>query len=257
MELDSAVLARQAATLRGLHRGDAPLVLPNAWDVPSARSVAAAGFPAVATTSGGIAAMLGYPDGQAISAGEMFAAVQRIAAAVDVPVTADLEAGYGLPAVELVERLLTAGAVGCNLEDTDRDGGGRSLVATEDHAARIAAVKAAGRAAGVDLVVNARVDVYARQVEPALELALERGRAYVEAGADCVFPILVRDEDHIAALVTALGTVNVYWRAGWPSIERLTELGVRRVSFGSGIHRAATDHVDDVVRRIKGGTYEG
>ena len=256
METESSVLAQRADTLRALHAGDSPLVLPNAWDVPSARSVEAAGFPAVATTSGGIAATLGYPDGQVIPAGEMFAAVERIASAVDVPVSADVEAGYGLPATELVERLLTAGAVGLNLEDSDRSGE-QLLVAADVHAARIAEVKAAASAAGVDVVVNARVDVYARQVEPALELALQRGKAYMEAGADCVFPILVRDEDHIAALVAALGTINVYWRKGWPSIARLAELGVRRISFGSGIHRAAADHVDDVVRRIQNGTYEG
>src|SRR5438270_9900797 len=108
MASESADLATQADELRALHHSDHPLVLPNAWDVPSARSVEAAGFPAVATTSGGIAATLGYPDGQAISADEMFAAVARLAAAVTVPVTADIEAGYGLPAPELVDRLLAA-----------------------------------------------------------------------------------------------------------------------------------------------------
>ena len=200
--------------------------------------------------------MLGYPDGEAMPADVMFGAIARIASAVEVPVTADVEAGYGLPAGELVEQLLAAGAVGLNLEDSDRRGD-QPLVATDVHAARIADVKAAALAAGVDLVVNARVDVYARQVEPALESALERGRAYADAGADCVFPILVRDEDHIAALVAAVGTVNVYWRRGWPSIARLAQLGVRRISFGSGIQRAAANHVDDIVRRIKDGTYDG
>jgi 2-methylisocitrate lyase-like PEP mutase family enzyme len=256
MEFESGDLARRADALRALHHADQPLVVPNAWDVPSARSVEAAGFAAVATTSGGVAASLGHPDGQAISADQMFAAVARIAAAVSVPVSADVEAGYGLPASELVDRLLSAGAVGLNLEDSDRDGD-EPLVAPEVHAARVAAVKDAARAAGVDVVVNARVDVYARRVEPALESALERGRAYVDAGADCVFPILVRDEDHISALVAALGPINVLWRKGWPSITRLAELGVRRVSFGSGIHRAAVDHVDEVLRRIRAGDYEG
>lgn len=250
MESESGVLATKAETLRSLHHGESPLVLPNAWDVSSARSVEAAGFPAVATTSGGIAAALGYPDGEVMPADLMLAAVGRIAAAVDLPVTADLEAGYGLAGSELVERLLATGAVGLNFEDSDRHGD-QPLVPTEEHAARIADVRAAARAAGVDVVINARVDVYARQVEPALERALERGRAYVDAGADCVFPILVRDEEHIAALVSALGTVNVYWRSGWPSIARLTELGVRRISFGSGIQRAAAAFVDDAVRRIK------
>ncbi|MEY2420325.1 MAG: hypothetical protein QOI95_392 [Acidimicrobiaceae bacterium] len=256
MNFDSSVLAKQAQALRALHHDAAPLILPNAWDVPSARSVEAAGFPAVATTSAGIAAALGYADGETIPANEMFSAIGRIASAVAVPVTADVESGYGLSATWLVERLLSAGAVGLNLEDTDHRSD-RPLVATEVHAARIAEVKAAARSAGVDVVVNARVDVYARQLEPALELALERGTAYVEAGADCVFPILVREEDHIAALVATVGTINVYWRKGWPSITRLADLGVRRISFGSGIHRAAVNHVDELVQRIKGGTYEG
>jgi 2-methylisocitrate lyase-like PEP mutase family enzyme len=252
MAFDFGVLARHAETLRALHHTDEPLVLPNAWDVPSARSVEPAGFPAVATTSAGVAATLGYPDGQVIPADVMFSAIARIAAAVEVPVTADVEAGYGLGAPELIERLLTAGAVGLNLEDSDRDGD-ESLVPVETHAQRVADVKAAGRAAGVDVVVNARVDVYVRQAEPALELALERATAYVEAGADCVFPILVRDEDDIVALVAASGTVNVYWREGWPSIARLGELGVRRISFGSGVHREAVDHIDEFLRGIKRG----
>jgi 2-methylisocitrate lyase-like PEP mutase family enzyme len=256
MAFASPVLEAQADILRELHHGDAPLVLPNAWDVPSACSVEAAGFSAVATTSGGIAAMLGYPDGEAIPVDEMFGTIARIASAVAVPVTADVEAGYGLPAAELVDRLLAAGAVGLNLEDSNR-AGDEPLVSAEIHATRIAEVKAAGRAAGVDIVVNARVDVYAREVEPSLDLAVARGTAYAEAGADCVFPILVRDEHHIRALVDALHTVNVLWRKGWPSIARLTELGVARISFGSGIHRAAVNQVDDVVRRIQQQEYEG
>jgi 2-methylisocitrate lyase-like PEP mutase family enzyme len=256
MEYDAGVLAEKAERLRALHHGDRPLVMPNAWDVASARSVETAGFAAVATTSGGVASSLGYPDGEAIPSDLMFAAVGRIAAAVDVPVTADIEAGYGLPAPELVEGVLHAGAVGINLEDSDRRGD-LPLVPTAVHAERVAAVKEAARAARVDIVVNARVDVYVRGVEPALELALERGRAYTDAGADCVFPILVRDEEHIAALVAALGTVNVLWRKGWPSLARLADLGVRRVSFGSGIHRSSIDHLDRVLTSIKDGTFEG
>jgi 2-methylisocitrate lyase-like PEP mutase family enzyme len=253
---DSAVLAEKAERLRSLHHAEAPLVLPNAWDVASARSVEAAGFPAVATTSAGVAAALGYADGDSMPADVMFGAVQRIAEAVAVPVTADVEAGYQLPASELVDRLLAAGAVGLNFEDTDHHGDD-VLVATEVQAARIAALREAARVAGVDVVVNARVDVYARQVEPALDTALERGAAYVEAGADCVFPILVRDEEHIKRLAAALGTINVYWRRGWPSFARLADLGVRRISFGSGIQRAAAAFVDDVAAQIKAGTYDG
>jgi 2-methylisocitrate lyase-like PEP mutase family enzyme len=256
MASDTAVLAQKAGLLRSLHHAETPLVVPNAWDVVSARSVEAAGFPAVATTSAGIAAVLGYADGDSMPADAMFAAVQRISEAVDVPVTADVEAGYQLPAGELVERLLAAGAVGLKFEDTYHHGD-KVLVATDVQATRIAALREAAGAAGVDVVVNARVDVYARQVEPALDTALERGEAYVEAGADCVFPILVRDEEHIGALAAALGTINVYWRRGWPSLARLADLGVRRISFGSGIQRSAAAYVDDVVTQIKAGTYEG
>ena len=247
---------RRADTLRALHQGDTPLVLPNAWDVPSARSIEAAGFPAIATTSGGIASAFGYPDGEVMPFELMFAAIERIAGAVEVPVTPDVETGYGLALDELVERLLAAGAVGLNLEDTDRHGD-QVLVPTEVHAARVNGVRAAARAEGVDVVINARVDVYARKVEPALDVALERGRAYLEAGADCVYPILIRDEDHITALVAALGTINVYWGRGWPTLARLAELGVRRISFGSGIQRSTVAFVDDVVGRVRDGTYEG
>ncbi len=217
-------LSSLAGTLRGLHRPGDPLLLPNAWDVTSSRALDATGFPVVATTSGGVAASLGYPDGERIPAEEMFAAVGRIARAVDVPVIADIEAGFGLGPIELVQRLLAAGAVGCNLEDSDHGARG-SLVGAEQQAERLAAVKAAGLDAGVDLVVNARVDVFLGAGEPPahrLDEAVRRARLYVAAGADCVFPIGLADEQTVAAFVAGVDRpVNILWRAGSPALRRL------------------------------------
>jgi 2-methylisocitrate lyase-like PEP mutase family enzyme len=153
--------------------------------------------------------------------------------------------------------MLEAGVVGLNLEDTDHRGRD-VLVAAEAHAERVAAVKQAGRAAGVDLVVNARVDVHLRQVgEPGSRLAeaLLRARLYREAGADCVYPIGVDDEATIAALVSgAGGPVNMMFRRGTPSVARLGELGVARVTFGSGIMRAALAAVRDMAEGLRAGS---
>ena len=222
--------------LRSLHVPGTPLVLPNAWDAPSARAVVAAGFPVVATSSAAVAESLGYEDHEGAPADEVFAATARIAAAVfpDVPVTADVESGYGLAPAEVAERLLAAGASGCNLEDTDHRGAS-VLADPAEQAARLAAVRAA---AGGDLVINARIDTYARQVG-GLPETIDRARRYLDAGADCVYPILLADEAEIAALVEALpgAAVNVLQRPGAPSNARLAELGVARISYGSGIYR--------------------
>ncbi|MDV9193652.1 isocitrate lyase/phosphoenolpyruvate mutase family protein, partial [Streptomyces sp. SR27] len=181
----------RTATLRALHRdrpADDPLVLPGPWDAVSARVFEAAGFPALATPSAGIAASLGHEDG-ATPAAEMFAAVARIVRAVSVPVTADLEGGYGLAPAELVDRVRESGAVGVNLEDTGPDG---RLQDPRAHADRLAEVRAA---AGPGLFLNARVDTYIRGVaEPAAD-ALVRARLYAEAGADCVYPIAAPPAD--------------------------------------------------------------
>ena len=235
-------LAARAEQLRALHHGAQPLLLPNAWDAASARAVVEAGFPAVATTSSGVAASLGWPDGQQVPPDEMFAAVARIARAVEAPVTADIEGGYGLPPEALVERLLGAGAVGCNLEDSDHGRPG-TLLDAEDQARRIAAVKAAARAAGVDVVLNARIDVVLREVgepEGRLPETIRRARLYVQAGADCVFPIVVKDEASIRTLLDAVTTpLNILALPGAPAASRLGEMGVARISFGGGLHKAA------------------
>lgn len=245
----------RAELLRALHHGDQPLVLPNVWDAASAKIVAAAGFPAVATASAAVAESLGYPDHEGAPVDEMFAAAGRIAGAVDVPVTADVEAGYGLSPAELVRRLIEIGAVGCNLEDSDHWAGG--LVRAETQANRLAALRDAATAAGVSLVINARVDVFIQEwggEDDRLPEAIRRGRLYLEAGADCVYPILASDAETIGALTAELkGPVNVLSRPGAPSLERLAELGVARVSYGPGVHRATMAAMRQLVATIAGG----
>lgn len=245
--------AERAAALRALHRPGDPLVLPNVWDAASARVVARAGFPAVATSSGAVAAVLGHEDGERMPVAEALDAVARVAAAVTVPVTADVERGYGLPPEELVRRVAATGAVGINLEDT-RPGAG-VMVDPEEQADLLAGVRQAARAAGLDLVVNARVDVYLRGgAGPGERLAEahRRARRYREAGADCVYPIGLAEPDAIRELA-AEGPVNVLFRPGVPAPAELAALGVARISFGSGPHRAVMAYFGALVAEVAAG----
>ena len=239
--------------LRSLHVPGDPLLLTNAWDAASARRFAELGAPAIATTSGGVARALGFDDGQNTPVDEMLDAVGRITAVVDVPVTADMEAGYDLPAVELAERLLATGAVGLNFEDSDHAHPG-TLVPAEDHAERIAVLAQAG------LLVNARIDVHLNGVgdpQTRMDEALRRAALYLEAGAGCVFPILLDDEVDLGAFVAAAGgPVNALLYSGSPSLSRLRELGVARVSVGSGLASAALDHAAGIARALLGGDDE-
>ncbi|MGW0782104.1 isocitrate lyase/PEP mutase family protein [Streptomyces sp. NPDC002913] len=239
------------SVFRALHHGRPtgdPLVLPGPWDVPSALAFEDAGFPALATPSAGIAASLGHADGRTPPA-EMFAAVARIARAVSVPVSADVEAGYGLAPDELVERLLEAGAVGCNLEDSV-DG---VLVDPLRQADRLAEVRAA---AGGRLFVNARVDTYIHGDPAATDVAgdtVARARLYAEAGADCVYPIMAPGEvlPRVAAAVpvplNALGSPD-----GPGAARRLGKLGAARITFGPQLQRAAAQAVRGLADRLLG-----
>ncbi|MGC1214453.1 MAG: isocitrate lyase/phosphoenolpyruvate mutase family protein [Micromonospora sp.] len=247
--------ADRAATLRALHRPGDPLILPNAWDAGSARAVVAAGFPAVATSSGAVAAALGHADGEAAPVGEMLDAVARVAAAVDVPVTADLERGYGLRPAELVERLLATGAVGCNIEDSDPRT--HELYDAEEQADLLAGIRAAAGAAGADLVLNARVDVFLRaagRAEDRLAEAVRRARSYRAAGADCVYPIVLGEPQAIRTLVSDVDVpVNVLARPGTPALAQLAGLGVARISFGSGVYAAAHARTVEMLAAIRAG----
>ncbi|MFD9890621.1 isocitrate lyase/phosphoenolpyruvate mutase family protein [Amycolatopsis sp. NPDC059027] len=242
-----------ARTLRELHVPGTPLVLPNAWDVDTARLVEQAGFPVVATSSVAVAAALGYPDGEAAPAEEMFAAAARIARAVSVPVTVDAESGYGLAAPELAERLLATGAVGLNFEDTDHSAG--SPRPLDVQAKRVADLRAA---AGDALVINARVDVFlgAEDESAVLDDAIARGKAYLAAGADCVYPILVRSPDVLGEFVRAVtpGAVNAAAVPGGPDLAALAKLGVARISLGAGLWKHTQAHIRSVLTALSAGT---
>jgi 2-methylisocitrate lyase-like PEP mutase family enzyme len=228
-------VASKAAELRRLHAGPAILVLVNIWDVASARTVAALpGCRAIATGSWPIAASLGVPDGEVLSREEMLAVAGRIADAVDLPVTADLEAGYGAtPAdvAETIRRAIALGIAGCNLEDGQRP--------LPEAVARVAAACKAADADNVGFVVNARLDMTVRD-ERELDEAADRAQAFVDVGAACVYPIALSDPDLIREFVQRVGApVNVLGRPGGPAVGHLEELGVARVSFGPGPQGAA------------------
>lgn len=257
-------MSATAAALRDLHHGRAPgdpLVLPGPWDAASARVFADAGFRALATPSAGIAACLGHADGQT-PPDEMFAAVARIVRAVDIPVSADVEAGYGLGAAELVDRLLEAGAVGCNLEDTDHATG--ALRDPREQADYLAQVRAA---AGDDLVINARIDTYLHGVrggdgtagdgtagdggKARKDDAIHRGRRYAEAGADCVYPIAA-PPPVLGELAAAIGLpLNAIALPDGPSPRALGTLGATRITFGPGLQQRAMAAVRETAQELR------
>jgi len=254
--------ARKADQLRKLHGGPRILVFPNAWDVASARIVEELGFPAIATTSAGIAAVLGYPDGQKISRDEMLDMVARIAGAVRVPVTADLEAGYGVTIedmTETVKAMVAAGAAGMNLEDvTGNDES--SQVELPLQVEKIRAIRRVGESLGVPVVLNARTDVYLMPIGPAetrFERTVERLRAYRDAGADCLFAPGLKDGETIAKLVQALhAPLNILVTAGSPTLRELEKMGVARASTGSAAMRATLGLTRRIARELlESGTY--
>ena len=254
--------ADRAAYFRQLH-SNRPLVLPNAWDAASARVIEQAGALAIATTSAGVSWSHGRGDGQKLRREEMIQAIRYIVQTVAVPVTADIEGGYGSGSprdvAETVQALIAIGAVGINLEDSPgRDG--QVLLAPEAHAERIRAAREAARAAGGDLVINARTDVYLFQVgapETRFDAAVQRANLYRAAGADCLFVPGVIDAETIAALVRAIdGPVNIMAMPGAPSTPQLGELGVARVSVGPAIAQAALATTRRAARELlEQGTY--
>jgi 2-methylisocitrate lyase-like PEP mutase family enzyme len=253
--------ADKAERFLNLHRGDGMLVLPNAYDVVSACVLADVGFEALATTSGGCAFSLGFSDGENISRAEMAAVVGRIAGAVELPVSADMEAGYGSgpdDVAETIRATISAGAVGINIEDSTKHGP-RALIDFDLSVARIKSAREA--AAGFPMVINARTDVYsigASDDEAMFVEAARRANAYLEAGADCAFVIGVRDADLIRRLVGVIdGPLNVLAGPGTPSVEKLHSLGVKRVSLGSSFAKAALGHVKKAAEELYNhGTYE-
>lgn len=230
------ILAERCQALRSLHARPAPLVLPNAWDAGSARAVAARGFPAVATSSDGVAESIGFDDHEVAPRAEMLRAARLITASVDVPVTVDIEAGYGLRPAELARALMAAGASGCNLDDTDHAVG--ALRDPGRMAAYVRGLRAAADRLGYPLVINARVDVFLPlgggvPTTAVMDEGLRRADAYRAAGADCVFPILLEPMASIEAFVARVAApVNILARPSH-TVADLAAAGVRRISFGS------------------------
>ncbi len=242
-------IAVDAKTLRALHVPGDPLLLANIWDPVTARVVQSAGMRAIATTSAALAPVNGYEDHGRLPPEIAFGALRRITEAVTLPVTADLEDGYGLTAEDLVERLAGAGVCGLNLEDTHH--AAKTLVDADEQAQRIAAIKAAARAGGVDLVVNARIDVHFHRRTH--EEGLQRARKYRDAGADCIYPIL---ESTIPAIrdYVALGLTNVLWRPGGPRLAELAAAGVSRISVGPLFYQLMMKQLGiatDALRRLE------
>ena len=254
--MDVRVQAERAEQFRKLHHGPRMLVLPNAWDVASARILEELGYPAIATTSAGIAFSLGYPDGQRISRKEMLEVVARIAHAVRVPVTADMEAGYGTTVKEMNETakaLIAAGAIGMNLEDVTGDDES-SHVNVALQVEKIQSIRETAASLGVPLVLNARTDIYLMPIGPVetrFERTVGRLRAYRQAGADCLFAPGVRDGETIRKLVAAMaGPLNILLMPGGPSLGELEKMGVARASAGSAVMRATLSLVQRIGKEL-------
>jgi 2-methylisocitrate lyase-like PEP mutase family enzyme len=260
--MDIAIQRQKAETFRKLHDRSRILVLPNAWDVASAKIFEAAGFRAIATTSSGVANSLGYPDGEAVSRDEMLGVIARIARGLQVPLSADIEGGYapGLDALKTTIRLvIEAGAVGINLEDGMHDGS-HQLYPLEVAVDRIKAARSAADSAGVPIVINARTDVFLHAIgekSARFDHAVARANAYLAAGADCAFVPGPSDPGLIGKLDAAIhGPINVMALPGMPSAPELEKLGVARVSMGGGPARAALTTVRRLAEELfKDGTY--
>ena len=255
-------LKAKADAFRSMHHAPPILILPNAWDAVTARLFVRAGARAIATTSAGIAATLGYADGQNVPRELMLEAIARIARVVDVPVTADIESGYAPSPKDLGETIravINAGAIGFNLEDATGDAS-QPLVALEQQIERIRTAREAAENLDVPVVINARTDVYLEKVgEPASRFAetIRRLNAYREAGAHCLFVPGVTDMAVLAQLVRSVSApLNVLAGPGMPPVADLQSIGIARLSVGSGIMRAtlalARDAADELLQK---GTY--
>jgi 2-methylisocitrate lyase-like PEP mutase family enzyme len=254
---------KKAEAFRAMHIGAGAVLLPNVWDVASARIIEEAGFPAIATTSAGIAFAQGFPDGQKIPADQMIAVVAHIASAVRVPVTADVEAGYGQrpeDAARTARNVIHAGAVGMNFEDATGDAD-HPLTELTLQLERIRAIREAAENLSVHLVLNARTDVYLLQIGDSAKRydeAVRRLAAFRDAGADCVFVPGVRDAETIGRIVADLKCpVNILGVPGSPSVPELVKLGVKRISLGSGPTRSSLGFLRRLAEEVKtSGTYK-
>jgi 2-methylisocitrate lyase-like PEP mutase family enzyme len=248
--------------LYALHHAERLLVLPNIWDSLGALLLHDLGYPAIATASAAIAFTNGYNDGEKIPFTEVLNILKRIAAAVNVPVTADIESGFAESEKKLsenIQQLLAAGISGINFEDTDKNS--NTLYPIEMQTRRIEVIKKVSDDMGVPLFINARTDVYLRgqgfdSPEAKLEETIKRGLAYKAAGADCFFPLAIKDRDDIAAVVRELQMpVNVLLIRGVPALATLQQLGIKRVSLGPGFLKIAIRAMKDLALKLQ--QYDG
>ena len=254
----------KAEAFRRMHLQKPILVLPNAWDGASARIFEDAGFRAIATTSAGVSYTAGYADGQMIPRDDMVTIVRWIARSVTVPVTADMESGFGRDAndvAETVRMVIEAGAVGVNLEDTIHGGAHRQLYQLSEAVERVRAARAAANRAGVPIVINARTDVLLLGIgekSTRFEHAVQRLNAYREAGADCLYPIGFLDAETIGRLAKAInGPINIIGMPGIPTVAELERLGVARVSTASGPARVAMTATKKIAAELaRSGSFE-
>ncbi|NKI41962.1 isocitrate lyase/PEP mutase family protein [Streptomyces physcomitrii] len=248
--MDFRTTVERAQRLKQLHADHRPLVLPTVWDAWSARTAAKAGFPALTVGSHPLADSRGAADQEGQTFEEVIAAVRPIVAAVDVPVSVDLESGYGQTPADLVAGLTEAGGVGLNIEDTVHSEGGR-LRSTKEHADYVAGVRAAADDAGIPVWVNGRTDLFlhAADASAVLDEAIERLRALEQAGADSVYPVKIQDDDELLAAVTAAVGVPVNSTAHpvKHDLERFRRLGVGRITYGPLLQLALTDAMTDML----------
>ena len=250
--MNSRTTVASAQRLRQLHAEYQPLVLPTVWDVWSARTAAYAGFPALTIGSHPLADSRGADDQEGQTFEEVLAAVRPIVAAVEIPVSVDLEAGYGQEPADLVAGLTEIGGAGFNIEDTVHAEGGR-LRTTEEHAAYVAGVRAAADDAGIPVWVNGRTDLFLHAEDPSavLDEAIERLRALAAAGADSVYPVSIQDDDDLLTAVTGAVDIPVNSTAHpvKHDLERFRRLGVGRITYGPLLQFAMTDAMKDMLDR--------
>jgi len=258
----SQYLKEKAEEFRSLHHAKKILVLPNAWDVPSARVFEDAGFPAIATSSAALAVSIGYPDGEKIGKEELFSVVRKIVGVLNIPLSVDIESGFGATIDSLsdtIRRVIESGAVGINIEDIS-DFEKKTLLPVEKQVERIRAVKSVSDSLDIPLLINARTDAYrfgAGDEKARLDEAIRRERAYEAAGADCLYPIGLTDRESILTFVKAVNKpMNVMARKGLPTITELQALGVKRLSLGPGPMYATMGLLRKIAQELKKGTFE-
>ncbi|VAW31819.1 Probable carboxyvinyl-carboxyphosphonate phosphorylmutase [hydrothermal vent metagenome] len=242
----------KAQTLLSLHTNGRLLLLPNIWNPIGARILQAKGYTAVATASAAISAALGYEDGEKIKLSTLLDILRRIANSVDVPVTADIEAGFAdsIPELkETIQQVIASGVVGINIEDSLEDGSLRSVA---EECERITAVRETSNSQGVHLLINARVDSFlsgeAQSKEEKIEDAIMRAGAYVEAGADCIYPIGPGDKETVIRLRQHISApINILASPSATPLKTLQDIGINRVSFGPFVFRSCLSKFVDIV----------